>query len=90
MLPMICCCTCCAVFGIGPAGLAYPFFCFNFIWLIIGPIILTSLAEMQSAIERNIEVAAEFSLFTDCADPLAQVDVEQVQSLNLKTLEAVF
>eukprot|EP00353_Schmidingerella_taraikaensis_P011210 CAMPEP_0185589136 /NCGR_PEP_ID=MMETSP0434-20130131/55741_1 /TAXON_ID=626734 ORGANISM="Favella taraikaensis, Strain Fe Narragansett Bay" /NCGR_SAMPLE_ID=MMETSP0434 /ASSEMBLY_ACC=CAM_ASM_000379 /LENGTH=71 /DNA_ID=CAMNT_0028212277 /DNA_START=162 /DNA_END=377 /DNA_ORIENTATION=+ len=56
---------------ISPGIIAITFALYIVIWLIIGPILLTSLAEMESALSQNIEVAEEFEIFRDCADPLA-------------------
>ena len=36
--------------------------------MVCGPIMIASLAEMQEAIEQNIEVSKEFEIMRDCAE----------------------
>lgn len=51
-------------------------------WVIIGPIMLTSLAEMEDALKRNIFSANEFKIMKDCADSRAIVNVYELQEMN--------
>ena len=50
---------------------------------------LSSLIEMRDAITTNVEVVDEFKVLENCADPLAQVNTEELKSVNERTLSQV-
>ena len=42
--------------------------CARFCWIIIGPIMMTSLAKMKEATESNIDSSLKFEAINRCAD----------------------
>ena len=58
----------------GPGGmLAFPAFT-RFFWIIMGPILLTSLAEMRHSIESNLANVQDFQNINECSDKEVRVD----------------
>ena len=90
MLPVLLCCACCSMFGGKPEScLLSVFGCNRFCWLIIGPIMLTSLAEMKNAVDSNLSVADEFALINECADSKAFVDGEELKAIQAENLDKI-
>eukprot|EP00353_Schmidingerella_taraikaensis_P013039 CAMPEP_0185570872 /NCGR_PEP_ID=MMETSP0434-20130131/3018_1 /TAXON_ID=626734 ORGANISM="Favella taraikaensis, Strain Fe Narragansett Bay" /NCGR_SAMPLE_ID=MMETSP0434 /ASSEMBLY_ACC=CAM_ASM_000379 /LENGTH=107 /DNA_ID=CAMNT_0028186089 /DNA_START=1189 /DNA_END=1512 /DNA_ORIENTATION=- len=50
---------------------------------------MTSLAEMEDALSKNVGTADEFVVFEECADPLARVDVATLKATNQMALDKV-
>ena len=67
-------CASCA----GGGGVAVILGCLHCIWFIIGPIMLSSLARMQDAFNKNVEAADEFVYFEECAHEYAHVDIAKL------------
>lgn len=65
------CGFCCACVHKKPEIIAVVIICTRIIWLIIGPIILTSLDKISKAIESNLSIVGEFEVINDCADDYA-------------------
>ena len=51
-------------------------FCARFCWIIIGPIMLTSLAKMKEAGEDNLDNSSKFASINKCSDEYTYVDME--------------
>lgn len=71
---IMCICGMCSAICTGPGGPLACFACAHCFWFIVGPILLTSLAEMEDALDHNIEVSDEFVIFDGCAEQGAVVD----------------
>ncbi len=90
MLPVLLCCACCSLVGGKPEScLLGTCGCNRFCWLIIGPIMLTSLAEMQSAVNANLSVADEFTLINECADVKAFVDGDELRAIQEENIDKI-
>ena len=61
-----------------------PFFigCVNLLWIIIGPIMLTSLAKTTKEAEANNSIVQQFEIVNECADPRAFVDISGIMLEN--------
>ena len=92
MLPILLCASGCAfAFSKGEmmASVAALCCCNRFCWLIIGPIIMTSLAEMDKAAQDNMSVADEFDIINDCADSKAYVDSNAIKAIQLDQIDFI-
>lgn len=76
---MIACCSCLS-FNSPPVLIGLTI-CTRVIWLIIGPIILTSLGKITTAIESNLSIAGEFDVINICADEYAKVDTAALRQI---------
>jgi len=84
MLPILCCLGGCSFFfskGELMAPIASLCCCNRFCWLIIGPIMMTSLAEMEKTAQDNMSVADEFDIINECADSKAYVDAQGIKDI---------
>ena len=58
-------------------------FCARFCWIIIGPIMMTSLAKMKEQTEDNLGNSSKFASINKCSDEYTYVDMEDLSgSIN--------
>ena len=67
------------IFAVGVLGI-----CSRLVWIIIGPIIISKIAEVQVAVEDNLSIANEFEVVNNCADRYAHVDQGALEGIQLE------
>ena len=64
--------------------------CNRFCWIIIGPIIMTSLAEMEKTAQDKFSAADTLEILNECADMGAWIDSRSIKKIQREQLGGIY